>query len=74
MQYLRSKVSPVQQFVFQSTAYTLPKVQALKDIKDGRMVIWIVVEDECLTEEVDGGPEVEDMVEVVDVDREDVVV
>ena len=47
------------------------KVQALEDVKDGPVVLGGPVEEEGLTE---GGAEVEDVVEPVDVGRGDVAV
>ena len=46
------------------------KVRALEDVKDRPMVLGGAVEEEGLTEgEVEGGAEVEDVVEPVDVGR-----
>ena len=51
------------------------KVQALEDIKDGRMVLEGMVEEQGLiVAEVEGGAEVKDVVEPMDVGRGDVAV
>ena len=50
------------------------KVRALEDVKDGPVVLRGAVEEEGLTEgEVEGGAQVEDVVEPVDVGRGDIV-